>query len=83
MIVMCWVITWDTKVVISLAVGGFLKWEFDTMVLSMSKRVSRTPKAPRFIKIEGLKELRRVTKVEHPSNRALLTVSPSGALVET
>ena len=47
--------TWNTKVVISLAVGRFPKWEFDTMVLGISKRVWWVQKASRIIKTMVLK----------------------------
>ena len=40
------------------AVGRFPKWEFDTMVLNMSKRAWWTQKAPRTIKTKGFKGLR-------------------------
>ena len=48
-------VTWETKVVISRAVGGFPKWETDTMVLGMSKRVWWTQKASRIIKMASFK----------------------------
>ena len=73
--------TWDTKEVISQAVGRLVKWECYIMVLNMCKRVWRTQKAPRIIKIEGFKGLRGVTKDEHPNNRALLIGSRGGSLV--
>ena len=57
--------------VISQAAGRFPKWEFDTMVLGMSKSVWWIQKTPRIIKIGGFKGLRvGVTKVAHPNNRA-------------
>ena len=74
--------TWDLRMVISPAVGCLVKWEFDTLVLGMSKRVWWTQKGPRIIKIESFKGLRgRVTKVGHPNNRAILIGLPSGSLV--
>ena len=63
---------------VSLAVGRFPEWKFDTMVPGMSKTVWWTQKAPRIIKIKGFKGLGRVTKVEHRNNRALLIGLPSG-----
>ena len=53
-----WTPTWDTKVGISRAVGCLQKWEFDTMVLSMSRRARYTQNAPKLIKIRGSKGLR-------------------------
>ena len=53
-----------TTVVISLAVGRLVKWEFDTLVLGMSKRVWWPQKAPRIIKIGGFKGLRGVQKLD-------------------
>ena len=61
--------TWDLTVFISRAVGRFPKLEFDTMVPSMSKRFWYTQKAPKLIKMVGLKGLRGITKGEHPSMR--------------
>ena len=49
---------WDTKVVVSQAVGRFPKLFFDTMVLSMSKKVWWAQKAPIIIKIGGFDGLR-------------------------
>ena len=49
-------VTWDTKVVISRAVGRFPKWELDTMVLSMSKTVWRIQKAPRIVIAHAVQE---------------------------
>ena len=68
--------------IISRAVGRLVKWEFDTLVLGMSKRVWWTQEAPRIIKIRGFKGLGGVTKVGHPNNRALLIGLPSEALAE-
>ena len=51
-------VTWNTKVVISRAVDRFPKWECDTMVLGMSKRVWWAQKAPRIIEIGGFEGLR-------------------------
>ena len=67
--------------VISLAVGRFPKWEFDTMVLGMSVRGWWTQKGPRIIKIIGFKGLGEFAKVERPNNRALLLGLPSDSLV--
>ena len=49
--------------VISHAGGRFPKWEFDTMVLGMSKRVWWTEKAPIIIKIRGFKRLEESLKL--------------------
>ena len=46
-------VTWDTKVVISQAVGRLVKWEFDALVLGRSKMVWWAQKAPGIIKIGG------------------------------
>ena len=62
--------TWDTKLVISHAAGRFPKWEFDTMVLGMSKKVWWAQKTPRIIQIGAFKGLRGGTKVADPNNRA-------------
>ena len=63
-------VTWDTTVVIPLGVGRLVKWESDTLVLGMSKRIWWTQKPPRIIEIGGFKRLRGVTKIAHPDNRA-------------
>ena len=69
-------VTWDTKVFISLAVGRFPEWEFETMLLGMSKRVWWVQKAPRIIQIMGFKGLRGVIKLEHPINGTPINRAP-------
>ena len=57
-------VTWDTKVLTSQAVGRFPKREFDTMVLGMSKRVWLAQKATRIVKIGSVLGLREALKLD-------------------
>ena len=53
-----WPPTWDPKVVTSWAIERFLKWEFDTMILSMSPRARYIHGGSQIIKIISFKRLR-------------------------
>ena len=52
-----WGPTWDTKMAISRAPARFQKWEFDTMILSMSQWARYTQQsAPNIIEITSFKK---------------------------
>ena len=50
-----WGPTWDLEMAITRAAGRFPRWEFDTMLLSMSQWARHTQKAPKIIQIISFK----------------------------